>query len=329
MNILVTGGAGYIGSHAVRKLKDEGFNVIVFDNLTTGYKESVQGNAKFYEGDIRDEENLQAIFKHEKIDGVMHFAASSLIRESMLHPLKYYDNNITGTQVLLRVMNEHKVRKIVFSSTAAVYGDCAEMPILETVTPNPSNAYGETKLAIEKILKWCSIAHDINFVSLRYFNVAGAIHDGSIGEAHKPETHLIPLTLKVALGLEDYIPIYGNDYNTKDGTCVRDYVHVEDLIDAHILALKYLDDGGESEIFNLGSEEGFSVKQIIDAARRITKTEIKTQNSPRRTGDPSTLIASSEKAKEILKWTPTRTSIDKIIEDAWRWHKSHPNGYTK
>lgn len=326
-NILILGGAGYIGSHAVYKLIEENYNVIVLDNLQTGHKEAISPKAKFYKGDIRNIKDVQSVFRNEKIDGVLHFAASSLVGESMLNPLKYYDNNVNGTKIILETMHDFNVNNIVFSSTAAVYGKTSEIPITENTTTEPYNTYGETKLAVENMMKWCSIAHNIKYVSLRYFNVAGAMQGGNIGEAHNPETHLIPLVLKVALGLKDNILVFGDDYNTKDGTCIRDYIHVEDLIDAHILALKYLCKGGKSDIFNLGSSQGFSVNEIINTAKQITNHNIKAINSPRRVGDPPTLIACSEKAKKILGWNPKRTSINQIIEDAWQWHKSHPNGY--
>lgn len=327
MSILVLGGAGYIGSHAVHKLIEQGYEVIVFDNLETGHKKAINSKAKFYKGDIRNREDLQYVFQNENIYGILHFAASSLVGESMSNPLKYYDNNVSGTQVVLETMQKFSINKIVFSSTAAVYGEAIKIPITEDCHTNPTNAYGETKLAMEKMMKWCSVAHNIKFVSLRYFNVAGAMQEGIIGEAHEPETHLIPLILRVPLGLREDVKIFGNDYNTKDGTCVRDYIHVEDLIDAHILALKYLDNGGKSDIFNLGSSQGFSVKEIVDTSREITNFNIKAAISPRRLGDPPTLIASSEKAKKVLGWSPKKTSINEIIKDAWKWHKSHPNGY--
>jgi UDP-glucose 4-epimerase len=329
MSILVLGGAGYVGSHAVYGLIDKGYNVVVFDNLETGYRESVHEKAKFYEGDMRNIDDLKKVFTSEPIDGVMHFAANSLVEESMTNPLKYYENNVGGAQVLLSVMKEFEVKNIIFSSTAAVYGESKDNPITENSLTNPTNTYGETKLAMEKMMKWCSKAHNISFVSLRYFNVAGARNAGGIGEAHNPETHLIPLVLQVPLGKRDFISIYGDDYDTNDGSCIRDYIHVEDLIDAHILALNYLEKNEASNIFNLGSSQGFSVKEVIDEARKITNHSIPSKILERRAGDPSTLIASSKKAREVLGWSPTRTSINQIIESAWKWHKSNPNGYEK
>jgi UDP-glucose 4-epimerase len=257
----------------------------------------------------------------------MHFAANSLVGESMEKPLEYFSNNVYGTQIVLEVMKENNVPYIVFSSSAAVYGEQKVMPISEQMATNPTNTYGETKLIMEKMMKWCSQAYGIKYASLRYFNVAGARKTSEIGEDHTPETHLIPLILQVALNQRDKITIFGDDYDTSDGTCIRDYIHVEDLIAAHILALEYLRRGGDSDIFNLGSSQGYSVKEMIEAARQVTNHAIPSNIGERRIGDPSKLIASSEKAKNILGWTPARESILEIIEDAWNWHKSHPSGY--
>lgn len=327
MNILIPGGAGYIGSHAVRQLIEEGYRVTVVDNLQTGHLKAIHPDAEFFKGDIRDREFLRMVFSEVKIDGVLHLAANSLVGESMEKPLMYFDNNVYGTQVLLEVMEEFKVKHIVFSSTAAIYGDQRTMPITEYMAANPSSTYGETKLTMEKMMKWCEAAHGLKFVSLRYFNVAGAEPSGTIGEDHRPETHLIPVILQVANGQRKSISIFGNDYDTPDGTCIRDYIHIEDLISAHILALKYLFDGGKSDIFNLGSSQGFSVLEIVDAARAVTGRPIPEVVVKRRAGDPAYLIASSEKAASILGWKPARTSIKEIINDAWNWHQSHPNGY--
>ncbi|WP_164667847.1 UDP-glucose 4-epimerase GalE [Virgibacillus doumboii] len=327
MSILVLGGAGYIGSHAVYQLIDKGENVIVVDNLATGHKEAIHPEATFYQGDIRNFDFLSVVFEKESIDGVMHFAANSLVGESMEKPLQYFDNNVYGTQILLRAMVEHNVKNIVFSSTAATYGEPESIPLTEDMQPNPTNTYGETKLTMEKLMKWTEQAHGIRYVSLRYFNVAGARESGEIGEDHRPETHLVPIILQAALGQRPNITIFGDDYNTEDGTCIRDYVHVEDLIQAHILAMTYLNNDGESNIFNLGSSQGFSVKEMIDAARNVTGKEIQAEIGERRAGDPSVLIASSDKAKKVLGWNPTRTAITKIMEDAWQWHESNPNGY--
>ncbi|UOQ50104.1 UDP-glucose 4-epimerase GalE [Gracilibacillus caseinilyticus] len=327
MRILVLGGAGYIGSHAVYQLMDQGYEVVVIDNLLTGHEGAIHPEATFYNGDIRDIDFLREVFSHEQIDGVLHFAANSLVGESMENPLKYFDNNVYGTQVLLQAMTEFDIKHIVFSSTAATYGEPEQVPITETMPTQPTNTYGETKLTMEKMMKWTEAAHGTRFVSLRYFNVAGARSTGEIGEDHRPETHLIPIVLQVALNQREHISIFGDDYNTEDGTCIRDYIHVEDLIDAHILALKYLKEGGDSNVFNLGSSQGFSVKEIIDAARKVTNHEIPAVVAPRRAGDPSTLIAASDKAKRILGWNPRRTDIDRILTDAWNWHQANPHGY--
>lgn len=329
MSILVLGGAGYIGSHAVNQLIDKDYDVVVVDNLATGHEDAINKKAKFYKGDIRDKEFLSGVFDKENIEGVIHFAANSLVGESMEKPLKYFNNNVYGMQILLEVMQEHDVKHIVFSSTAATYGEPKKIPITEDMETCPTNTYGETKLTMEKMMKWCDKAYGMKYVALRYFNVAGAKEDGSIGEDHNPETHLIPIVLQVALGKREFITIYGEDYDTEDGTCIRDYVHVEDLIEAHILALKYLMNGGESNIFNLGSSQGFSVKEIVDSVRKVTGLSIPAKIGERRAGDPAKLVASSEKAREVLGWNPTRTNIEKIIEDAWRWHKGHRDGFEK
>jgi UDP-glucose 4-epimerase len=329
MSVLVLGGAGYIGSHAVYQLIDQKFDVIIIDNLQTGNRKAIHPDATFYEGDIRDIEFMRTVFEKESIDAVVHFAANSLVGESMEKPLEYFDNNVYGTQVLLEVMKEFGVKKIVFSSTAATYGEPDTIPITEDVKTNPTNAYGETKLAMEKMMKWCDQAYGIQYVSLRYFNVAGARETGEIGEDHRPETHLVPIILEVALGKRPHITVFGEDYDTPDGSCIRDYVHVEDLINAHLLALTYLNNGGKSDIFNLGSNQGFSVKEMIDAARKVTGKEIPEKTGERRAGDPSTLVASSEKASSVLGWKPTRTSVEIIIQDAWNWHVANPDGFER
>ena len=329
MRILVLGGAGYIGSHTVHELIDNGEDVIVIDNLETGHIEAVHPKATFYKGDIRDRDFLDSIFEKEEIDAAIHFAANSLVGESMVNPLKYYDNNICGTKVLLEAMVAHGLNKIVFSSTAATYGEPERIPILETDKTEPTNTYGETKLSMEKMFKWTDKAHGFKYVSLRYFNACGAHESGDIGEAHDTETHLIPLILQVPLGQREAISIFGNDYNTKDGTCIRDYIHVTDLAQAHILAVKYLMDGNESNIFNLGNGVGFTVNEVIEAARKVTGKQIKAVVSERRDGDPAQLIASSEKAKKVLGWKPQYTDIEGIIASAWKWHSLHPNKYNK
>lgn len=327
MTILVLGGAGYIGSHTVYELIDEGEDVVIVDNLETGHIEAVHPKARFYKGDIRDRKFIDSVFEKEKIDAVIHFAANSLVGESMVNPLKYYDNNLCGTKVLLESMVAHNIDKIVFSSTAATYGEPERVPILETDKTEPTNTYGETKLSMEKMFKWTSKAHNLRYVSLRYFNACGAHKSGEIGEAHNPETHLIPLILQVPNGQREAISIFGDDYDTKDGTCVRDYIHVTDLAQAHILAVKYLANGNESNIFNLGNGVGFTVKEVIETARKVTNDPIKAIISPRRAGDPARLIASSDKARNVLGWNPQHADLEEIIASAWNWHKSHPNGF--
>ena len=327
MAILVCGGAGYIGSHVTRALIDSGEDVIVLDNLQTGHVDAVHEKAKLVLGDLRDGEFMERVFSENKIDGVIDFAAFSLVGESVSEPLKYFENNFYGTLCLLKAMRKHNVNKIVFSSTAATYGEPENIPILETDKTFPTNPYGESKLAVEKMLKWCDKAYGIKYTALRYFNVAGAHPEGNIGEDHDPESHLIPIILQVALGKREHIGIFGDDYPTEDGTCIRDYIHVMDLADAHILALKRLNNGGDSAIFNLGNGEGFSVKQVIEVARKVTGHAIPAVVSPRRAGDPAKLVATSAKAMKELNWTPKFDSLDKIIETAWNWHKNHPNGY--
>ncbi|WP_314064390.1 UDP-glucose 4-epimerase GalE [uncultured Vagococcus sp.] len=327
MTILVLGGAGYIGSHAVDQLIEKGYDVAVIDNLLTGHKAAVHPKARFYKGDIRDKEFMQEVFAKETVEGVIHFAASSLVGESVENPLKYFNNNVYGTQILLEVMAEFAVKKIVFSSSAATYGETKENPIKETTATNPESPYGETKLMMEKMMKWTDVAHGIKYVALRYFNVAGAKLDGSIGEDHKPETHLVPIILQTALGQRAEITVFGEDYETPDGTNIRDYVHVVDLCNAHILALEYLAKEETSNIFNLGSSEGFSVKQMIEAARKVTGKEIPAKIGPRRAGDPASLVASAAKAQELLGWRPEHTNVDTIFESAWQWHQAHPAGY--
>ena len=326
-SILVLGGAGYIGSHTVYELIDAGKDVVVVDNLETGFRAAVHPKAKFYEGDIRNRAFIDSVFDKENIDGVIHFAANSQVGESMIKPLKYYNNNLCGTEILLESMVAHGVDKIVFSSTAATYGEPERIPIMETDRTLPTNCYGETKLSMEKMFKWTASAHDLRYVSLRYFNACGAHPNGKIGEAHNPETHLIPLILQVPNGKREYISIFGNDYDTKDGTCVRDYIHVNDLAQAHILAMKYLRDGNDSNIFNLGNGVGFTVKEVVETARKVTGHPIPAKEEPRRSGDPSMLIASSAKAKEVLGWNPQYADLETIIDTAWNWHKNHPNGY--
>lgn len=329
MSILVLGGAGYIGSHMVKRLIEKGEEPVVVDNLVTGHRQAVDQKAKFYEGDLADQTFMRTVFRENPdIDVVIHFGAYSLVPESMKKPLMYFDNNVAGLIKLLEVMKEVGVNKLVFSSSAATYGIPDKMPIEETDPQNPINPYGESKLMMEKIMHWADEAYGIKFVALRYFNVAGAWPDGSIGEDHNPETHLLPIVLQVAMGKRDKLQIYGNDYNTPDGTNIRDYVHPIDLADAHLLAANYLRNGNESTAFNLGSSTGFSNLQILKAAREVTGKEIPAEIAGRRGGDPDTLIAASDKARKILGWTPQYDDIHKIIETAWKWHSQHPEGYT-
>ncbi|PTM59153.1 UDP-glucose 4-epimerase GalE [Desmospora activa] len=325
MAILVTGGAGYIGSHTVRWLQEAGEEVVVLDHLRTGHRKAVQ-HSPLIEGDIRDREELDRLFQTYSIEAVIHFAASSLVGESTQRPLDYYDNNINGTRTLLAAMADHGVDRIVFSSTAAVYGEPKRVPILETDSTAPASPYGETKWAIEHMLGWAEQAHGIRFVCLRYFNAAGA-WDRDLGEDHDPETHLVPLVLKTALGQRETITVFGDDYPTPDGTCIRDYVHVKDLAHAHALALKRLREGGASGIYNLGSGTGFSVRQVIEEAERVTGRTITVTSGPRRAGDPAVLIASHERARQELGWEPTHTRLETIISSAWEWHYHHPDGF--
>lgn len=327
MSILVVGGAGYIGSHMVKRLIEQGQEVVAVDNLSTGHRKAVDEKARFYEGDIRNHVFLKGVFDRENIDTVVHFAAFSIVPESMEKPLKYFDNNTAGMVALLEEMRDHDVKRIIFSSTAATYGVPEKSPIEETDRQAPINPYGESKLMMEKIIRWADQAYGIKFVALRYFNVAGAYPDGSIGEDHGPETHLTPIILQVAAGQRDQLKIFGDDYNTPDGTNVRDYVHVLDLVDAHILAINYLKAGNDSDVFNLGSSTGFSVKQMVEAAREVTGEPIPAEIAERRPGDPDSLIAASQKARDVLQWQPQYDDVKEIIQTAWNWKQQHPRGY--
>lgn len=318
MRILVFGGAGYIGSHTALELIRAGEEVVVADSLVTGYRRAVPEGAAFYQGDLHDRAFLDHLFETEKIDAVIHFAAFSLVGESVSNPLKYYDNNLCGTKVLLDAMVAHGIDKIVFSSTAATYGEPEHVPILESDRTCPTNPYGETKLAMEKMFHWTGLAHGLRYVSLRYFNACGADASGNIGEAHNPESHLIPLILQVPNGKRESVSIYGTDYDTPDGTCIRDYIHVTDLAE-----------GGASDIFNLGNGIGYSVREVIETARKVTGHPIPAVETPRRAGDPARLVASSEKAKRVLGWNPVHDSLEEIISSAWNWHKNHPDGYAE
>lgn len=327
MTTLILGGAGYIGSHMVDTMLTAGRKVVVVDNLLTGHREAVPTEVPFYEVDIRDKAALSDVFDREDIDQVVHFAASSIVPESMTDPLKYFDNNTGGMITLLEVMVEHGVKDIVFSSTAATYGEPEAALITETTPQNPINPYGESKLQMEHMIQWAEKAYGMKWVALRYFNVAGAKADGSIGEDHPVETHLVPIILEAALGQREKIMMFGDDYNTPDGFNVRDYVHVMDLADAHIKALDYLAAGNPSEAFNLGSASGYSVKEMVEAARVATGVDIPAEVGPRRAGDPDSLVASSDKARDLLKWQPQYENVEDIIQTAWTWMQNHPHGY--
>lgn len=318
--ILVVGGAGYIGSHVVKQLNDVGWTTLTFDSLKKGHRKAVM-TGKFILGDILDTSRLSQVFRENQIEAVMHFAADSLVGESVKNPLAYFENNVAGTINLLSAMINFGVNKFIFSSTAAVYGEPKQIPIMENDPTRPTNPYGESKLMIEQILVRCDEAYGLKYISLRYFNAAGADESGKIGEDHHPETHLIPLVLQVALGQQESIKIFGDDYPTQDGTCIRDYIHVVDLARAHILALKALMADKPSDIYNLGNGEGYSVKEVIEAARKVTGRKIKSQVSKRREGDPLRLVASSEKIKRELGWQPEYEKLETIIETAWNWHK--------
>lgn len=329
MGVLVTGGAGYIGSHTVYELMKTQRQVVVYDNLSKGHRASVPHGVSLIIGDIRDEEKLIDTIRNYDIDTVIHFAADSLVGDSMQEPAKYYENNVVATLALLNTLRKGGTNRIVFSSTAAVYGDPENWPIDEGMPVIPTNVYGRTKVVIEGILADFSRAYGLKYVSLRYFNAAGAIEGGVIGEDHAPETHLIPLVLKTALGQREAIDIYGTDYPTPDGTCIRDYIHVSDLAKAHVLALKYLRAGGESKIYNLGSEKGFSVREVIETSRALTGIDFPVNEKERRTGDPAILVASAARIRQELGWTPVYSDIDAIIRTAWEWHKNHPHGYVE
>lgn len=327
MAILICGGAGYIGSHAVKELVAKNEEVIVLDNLSTGHEEAVHPKAILYQGDLRDEVILRTIFTEHKIDTVMHFAASSLVGESVEKPIEYYENNVSAAIKLLKVMKEFEINEFIFSSTAATYGEVHQNLITEDTPTFPTNPYGDTKLAIEKLLKWYSQSSDFKYKVFRYFNVAGASGDSTIGEDHTPETHLIPIVLEVALGKRNEIKVFGNDYSTEDGTCIRDYIHVEDLVEAHILGIHHLREKNESDIYNLGNGLGFSVLDIITSAKNVTGKDINYSIAERRPGDPARLVASSEKAQKVLGWSPKYPSIESIIKTAWKWHSENPEGY--
>lgn len=325
MTILVTGGAGYIGSHTVRALQTKGYDVIVVDNLSKGHRQAVQ--VPLYIGDLSDRTFLESVFAENQIDAVIHFAALSLVGESVIRPDLYFGSNITNALSLLDVMRKYGVSQIVFSSTAAVYGEPMEVPIPESHPKQPTNPYGESKLFIEMILQRYAEAFGIRYIALRYFNAAGADPKGDIGEDHRPETHLIPLVLQAVLGQRDRLQIFGTDYPTPDGTCLRDYIHVNDLSDAHVLALEALADGASSTAYNLGNGRGFSVRQVIETAEKVTGRLVPVDEGPRRPGDPAVLVASSDRAVQELGWQPRFADLETIIATAWNWHKNNPNGF--
>lgn len=325
MSVLITGGAGYIGSVAVERLLEAGQKVTVFDNLSTGYRGALSAGAGFVEGDIHDGALLKKVLADNAVDTVMHFAAYIVVSESCADPGKYFHNNVTGALSVLDAMVEAKVPRFIMSSTAAVYGDPDAVPVTEDMPKRPKNPYGLTKRMIEQALEWYDKAHGLRYALLRYFNAAGATRDH--GEAHVPETHLIPNVLLAAEGKKPSITVYGRDYDTPDGTCVRDYIHVVDLADAHILAMKYLKDGGNSDAFNIGNSVGHSNLEVVQAAERVSGCPIAVDYGPRRAGDADRLIASSEKARRVLGWAPARSDIDTIVRDAWNWRAAHPDGY--
>lgn len=319
--ILVTGGAGYIGSHINKELNKQGYETVVIDNLSYGHEDFVKWGA-LERVDLSNSREIRKVFQNYPIDAVMHFAAFTYVGESVEDPQKYYLNNLRNTLNLLKVMMEFEVEKIVFSSTCATYGDPLEIPITEDHPQNPISPYGRGKFMVEQVLRDYSQAYGLKYVSLRYFNAAGADPDGELGESHQPETHLIPLILDAALGRREDIKIFGTDYPTPDGTCIRDYIHVTDLADAHIKALEYLENSGKSEVFNLGNGNGFSVREVIEEARKVTGRKITAVETDRRPGDPPILVGSSKKAREILKWEPKFDDLSQIISTAWEWHKN-------
>ena len=319
--ILICGGAGYIGSHTNKLLSQQGYDTVIFDNLVYGHKEAVKWGT-FIQGDLKNQEEIEAVFQKYPIDAVLHFAAYAYVGESVREPEKYYYNNVVNTLNLLHVMKKYHCDKIIFSSTCATYGEPEKVPITEEMPQKPINPYGETKLTIERIFRDYEKAYGLKYVVLRYFNAAGADPDGEIGESHDPETHIIPLVLDAASGKRPDIKVFGTDYPTPDGSCVRDYIHVTDLAQAHLQALQYLENGGESDCFNLGNEKGTSVLEAIDAVKRVTGRDFKVTLTDRRPSDPAVLVGSSEKAKAVLGWKPEYADIDTIVRHAWEWHES-------
>jgi UDP-glucose 4-epimerase len=324
VKVLVTGGAGYIGSVVASELMKAGHHVVVYDNLSHGKRRAVPRQAELVVGDIGDRNSLREIFSRTRPEAVMHFAALIEAGESMQAPERYFRNNTANTLTLLECMLEYKLHRLVFSSTAAVYGTPERTPIEETDALRPTNAYGESKFLVERMLEWFHRVHKFRYASLRYFNAAGAA--GDLGEDHRPESHLIPIMLKVALGQQEKISIFGTDYPTQDGSCVRDYVHILDLASAHLLALQALENRDQL-IYNLGNGQGFSVRQVLEVARKVTGHAIPAMDSPRRPGDPPVLVASAQKIQQELKWQPKYPSLDSIVSSAWEWRRKHPNGY--
>ena len=318
--VLVVGGAGYIGAHMVSALMKAKTRVITLDNLSTGHRELHPGGL-FIEGSLGDPKMLDDIFSTQHIDAVMHFAAYSLVGESVTDPLKYYRNNLAATTELIDAMNRHNIKRFIFSSTAAVYGEPTQVPISEEHPCAPTNPYGATKLAVERMLQDCGTAHNLKFMALRYFNAAGADESGKLGERHDPETHLIPCILKAAAGELEHVKIFGTNYPTPDGTCIRDYIHVSDLTQAHLLALEALLSGKDSRIYNLGNSNGYSVREVIEVARKVTGHKIPAVESAPRPGDPAVLIADSAKIREELGWQPEFEDLEKMIQSAWDWHQ--------
>ena len=325
MRVLVAGGAGYIGSNMVAMLADEGHEPVVFDNLSKGHRGAI-GGGEFVEGDLGDQAGIVGALEKYQIEAVMHFAAFIEVGESVIEPLKYYKNNVCNTAVLLRAMVKTGIEKFVFSSTAAVYGMPKRVPISEQMETGPINPYGDTKLAIERMCHWLGEAGKLRYAALRYFNASGAGANCQLGEDHRPESHLIPLTIQAAMGKREDIKIFGTDYETEDGTCVRDYIHIEDLCGAHLLALNKLDEQNEL-VYNLGNGNGYSVRQVIETVKKVSGKDFKVTQTKRRAGDSAVLVADATKAKGELGWEPKFGELERIVETAWEWHNKYPNGY--